>query len=344
MNLLDEIVIHRAFGEGKITEFENSYVTVLFEDGEKRFVYPDAFRSFLVLRESDLSEQIEASIKEKEEQELRIHQERESVVKKQRELQNLNVKQIRLKKNEYPKSNIAFKCNYCNGGQTLDSIGFDGVCCDDIIKYNIEVAKHIWCSVEDSPCCQYWNGNITRKELEAMCDDEGFTCYESQMLRDWRAFAGGVQIGENKGKPMKLKQVQCNSLAVLTTREPNTGEKERFVFAVFLVDESYEGDNREAGYVTTSSEYKIKLSYDEATKIKFWDYYFNANSPEEIRMGHGLHRYLTDEQSAQILKRIMEIKLGTTDEEISARFYEHFCKINRLDKADIPDPYGTLKR
>ena len=49
---------------------------------------------------------------------------------------------------------------------------------------------------------------------------------------------------------MRLLKVQKNSLAVLTTREPNAASDEsRFVFAVFLVDESYEGDNRDAGYI-----------------------------------------------------------------------------------------------
>ena len=85
--------------------------------------------------------------------------------------------------------------------------------------------------------------------------------YESHMLRDWMASAGVVQTGANRGKPMRLLKVQRNSLAVLTSREPNyVSDELRFIFAVFLVDESYEGDYRDAGYVTTTTEWKISLT------------------------------------------------------------------------------------
>ena len=77
----------------------------------------------------------------------------------------------------------------------------------------------------------------------------GFVCYESAMLRDWRAFAGYVQIGKNKGTPFKLLKVQPYSLCILTTRDPDSeNESDRYIFAVFLVDETYAGDSREAGY------------------------------------------------------------------------------------------------
>ena len=51
-----------------------------------------------------------------------------------------------------------------------------------------------------------------------------------------------------------------------------------FIFGVFLVDEAYEGDNREEGYVTTTSKYKISLSLDEAKQMLFWNYYHNENA------------------------------------------------------------------
>lgn len=97
--------------------------------------------------------------------------------------------------------------------------------------------------------------------------NDGFVCYESQMLRSWAAFAGYAHTKENYQKPMKLNKIQINSLAILTTREPYALEKDRFVFGVFIVDEAYEGDNREQGYVTTSSKYKLSLSLDDAKKF-----------------------------------------------------------------------------
>lgn len=215
-----------------------------------------------------------------------------------------------------------------------------------MIKYNIEVAKHIWCCSENSDCRRYYVGELSRKELDNIYEaEEDFgVCYESKMLSIWTAYAGIVQSGERKGSPMKLNKVQTNSLAVLTTREPFESEENRIIFAVFLIDDRYEGDEREAGFVTTNSKYKIKLTLEEAKHLKFWNYYFNSSCPDNIRMGSGLHRYLSDEQAAQILRDIVLIKEGTDDKLIAIELCEHFCKINGIDINAVPEANGGLKR
>lgn len=38
-------VAHAKFGIGKVIELSRGYVTVRFEQGEKRFIFPDAFES-----------------------------------------------------------------------------------------------------------------------------------------------------------------------------------------------------------------------------------------------------------------------------------------------------------
>ncbi|MDR5659991.1 hypothetical protein RH915_10870 [Serpentinicella sp. ANB-PHB4] len=61
MELLGEIVLHKAFGKGKVTLFENNYITVMFEKRkeEKKFVYPDAVGAFLELENESLQQRIE---------------------------------------------------------------------------------------------------------------------------------------------------------------------------------------------------------------------------------------------------------------------------------------------
>ena len=46
-SILGQIVIHRAFGEGKIISYNDRYITVLFDVGKKNFIFPDAFKTFL---------------------------------------------------------------------------------------------------------------------------------------------------------------------------------------------------------------------------------------------------------------------------------------------------------
>ena len=213
-----------------------------------------------------------------------------------------------------------------------------------MIRYNIKIEPRVWCSSEDSPCYRYYNKKISRKDLDAMCEGDGYICYESKMLRDWEAFAGHIQNGENKGTPMTLKQVKPNSLCVLTTRIPNCMEKDRCIFAVFLVDETYEGDEEEAGYVHTESKYKIKLSPKQAQSILFWNYYANSNNPEKANWGSGLHRYLEDKQAAQILRDVAKVKVGTADEKLALDFYNHFCKVKGIDDSNLGGLSGALKK
>lgn len=338
--MLGRKVIHKIFGCGTITNLTGEYLTVNFGDSEKVFAYPDAFGKYLVSTDPELMEQVNKDIQSK--QSARANSILSAIQS------SVTPMQMKLRKHlkKVERSNVAFKCNYCDGGKGASHLGFQGVCSDSVLRFNIEKARHVWCSSEDSPCRWYLEGEITRKELESLmggAHDLDSVCYESHMLRDWMASAGVVQTGVNKGKPMRLLKVQKNSLAVLTTRDPNAiSDEERFIFAVFLIDESYEGDNRDAGYVTTNSEWKIELSPIEAHKLLFWNYYINRNAPQKIVFGSGLHRYLSDEQAAQILRDIVTVKSTPKEKEFAQQFFEHFCKINGIDANDVPLPKGAL--
>ena len=335
-------VFHNTFGGGVVTGRDETHIAVDFGGDVRTFIYPDVFIKFLSSADQELMAQVNSDLQAKQ----------ESRVKPQPPSSHPSTEQtqprVGKKRKKVQRSNVAFKCNYCDGGKTPTCIGFNGVCSDSVLRYNIEKAHHVWCSDADSPCRCYLDGEISRDELEDMMhggDGLDSVCYESQMLRDWKAYAGVVQTGADKGKPMRLMQVQRNSLAVLTTRDPNYNTDEsRYIFAVFLVDESYEGDHREAGYVTTRSDWKISLTPQEARKIRFWNYYVNRNAPKRVVFGSGLHRYLSDNQAAQILRDIAEVRTDPQDKDFARRFFEHFCKINGLDSEQVPPPAGALAR
>ncbi len=342
MDIINKTVTHKLWGCGTILNIDGTIVEVSFDEGIKKMQFPEAFDKFLKFDDVKCQEYAEGLITEKIEK-AKAEQEQKRI-EQERMLQQRIIREQPRKKNSKPveKANIAFKCTYCNGGCSDTCIGFKGACSDDIIDYNIEVANHTWCTSDDAPCLAYYNGEISREELDEHCIDGGFVCYECIMLSQWKAHAGFYLHGENEGKPMKLKKVQINSLALLTTRYPDSMEKDRFVFGVFLVDEAYEGDNQDEGYVTTDSKYKIELTPKEAMQIKYWNYYYNANAKDNISWGHGLHRYIDDIQAAQILRDIVKLKENTKDAELSKEFFEHFCKVNGLDADDIPEPNGAL--
>lgn len=345
INLLGANIKHKnkCLGIGKVVEHTDKYITLEFTQGTKRFVFPDAFEEFLQCEDDNLQYAILEILSQKREQEAELKRQKQEEQERLLDLQK-KLKETGKSTKTYPRENIAFKCNFCNGGINKNGIGYVCACTDEMIKYNIEVAHHNWCCDVDSPCRQYYDNIITRKELDEISKDGGFVCYESQMLRNWTAFAGYSLTEENNHRPMKLNKVQLNSLAILTTREPNTTEADRFVFGVFLVDDAYEGDNRDEGYVTTSSKFKLSLALDEAKRVLFWNYYKNGNAPEKIAWGQGLHRYVSHQQAASILYDIVMIKKGTKDEELAEEFLEHFCETNRIKISELPIKDGPLMK
>ena len=64
MNLLGLKVKHKAFGIGEIVEIENNYITVAFETKTTKFVYPNAFETFIQALDEDVQEAITSEIKE----------------------------------------------------------------------------------------------------------------------------------------------------------------------------------------------------------------------------------------------------------------------------------------
>lgn len=328
--MIGSAVTHKAWGNGTVVEQSDSTITARFDIGDKKFIFPTSFDSFLSTEDPALLAEIRA-------QKSIVESKKQTVVitpvppaPPQREKKKKTARSVE-------RSNVAFKCNFCDGGSSEICVGYKGICSDAMIRYNIETAKHVWCG-SDSPCKKYLDGEITRSELENL-----FACYESTMLTEWKACAGIVQNGIDKGKPMKLLKVQNNSLCVLTTRLPDSADDTRFVFAVFLVDESYEGDGREEGYVTNHSKWRVELTPDEAHKILFWNYYVNKNAPEKVVFGSGLHRYLDDIQATQILRDIVAVKEDVAGKALATDFFHHFCAVVGIEENDIPPCAGALK-
>lgn len=352
MQLCGEVVKHKAYGLGQIIEVKNNYVTVLFDknEGKKKFLYPSAFGTFIEIENKSFIKEIEEC---KNAIALEVAEKKRINNKRIKEILGKNSKCDGVRKPQNAtaktsdKNNVAFKCNYCDGGRNKDIIGYKGVCSDETIKYNINNAKFIGCRQEGNMCYKYLNGEVSREEVcdfyeKTKSEFSNCICYESQMLEIWVAGAGIAQNA--KGKPTSLRNARANSLAVLTTKLPHSAEKDRLIFAIYLIDQNYKGDNKEVGYVASNPKYRIQLSLDEAKELKFWDYYFNPNKVERIAFGSGLHRYLTDIQSAQVLMNICKIKKGTSEEELSEKFLEHYCKIKNLDINNIPMPNGALQR
>ena len=356
MNLVGEKVKHKKFGVGEIESTKDNYIVVKFDNSIKvmEFEFRTAFGKFLTLENESLAETLELKLKklntEKDESD-RVQKELQKIEaakrKKEYDLRMKLKKSVRAdgtsKVNDHD-GNVAFKCNYCNGGKEPNLVGFNGVCSDGVIQYNTKVAKRKTCIGAGSKCFAYINEEITREELDNYYNENGSVCDESVMLKDWDGFTGITQKSEGDNKPVIIKNAKPNALAMLTTRLPKTTDSERFIFAVYLMGEHFEGDNVKDGFVESHPKFKLKLTVEETNKIKFWNYYFNQNKPERMVLGSGIHRYLTDIQSAQVLRDILEAKKGKEDEALAKEFFDYFCQIKVLKPEDLVEPQGALQK
>lgn len=329
MNIIGKFVTHKDFGSGIVKEINGTIIKVDFNGEIKNFQYPLAFEKFLIAADKNVQNSMLEKIAEDQRQE--EERKRNNLVSRPQQ----QTPQRRIK--ESLQKNVAFKCTYCDGGKSAERVGFAGTCSDAVMRFNVIEQKYVWCSDFECDCRRYLDGEIPRKKVIGPCTESG-------MLIEWRADAGAYRSGEKRGQPISMKQIRANSLCVFTSRKPNTPESERFIFAVFLAEEAYEGDKQEAGFVVADPEFKIELTRKEAFNFMFWRYYANSNQPSNPKWGSGLFRYLNARVSAQILRDVAKVKKGTADETLANRLLESFCRFNGVDLSGLPEPYGALIR
>lgn len=68
MNLVNEKVIHETFGEGNVTNCNDSYIKINFESGDKKFVFPDVFENHVTFISEEATNLVNKKLEENAEQ------------------------------------------------------------------------------------------------------------------------------------------------------------------------------------------------------------------------------------------------------------------------------------
>ena len=310
--LIGQKVTHKSFGEGIITRIADTTLYVQFKEKTARFQSSDAIGKWLTLVDSR---------KEAAETTKYIEQ---KVLQKTHTIHIQKSPSNQVCKKPTSRHNAAFKLNYCNGGKTVARFGFDGVCSEAVIRYNIEKEHRVWCSNERCDCRRFFDGKISYQTLLKTRKGNDFPCYESIALRDWKAHAGASA----KGDPRTIRGAVVNKLGVFTTVPPN--EKERFIFGAFMMQRISEGDSDHIGVVLGNREYCLELTPKEARKVRFWDYYKNPNHPENHQWGSGLVRYFDDDTAVRILKAMLDAKENKAGKLQAKQLLSRYCEANNI--------------
>lgn len=96
MNLIGFYVKHKDFGEGIIKQQDGNYLVVSFSQGDKRFIYPDAFDNFITVSDNKIAEFISLELENKKCE--------KSKMEKQKNQQNGNIVSKTVFTNEFSAS------------------------------------------------------------------------------------------------------------------------------------------------------------------------------------------------------------------------------------------------
>ncbi len=111
MDLANKQVTHKVFGKGKIIKCCDSYIKIDFPSGNKKFVFPDAFETYLTLTDQEAAKMVQKKKEkcEKEEQKLR-----ELRAEQSKKRQRILAQERRIKKRRshriHPSSQSVFWC------------------------------------------------------------------------------------------------------------------------------------------------------------------------------------------------------------------------------------------
>jgi hypothetical protein len=328
LNVLNEEVTHKHLGVGHIVSLTEKIITVQFGEKQMKFSFPSVFNELLTMKNDSLQHDIKElcdnetyAINRQKEERLTEFESRFAPVPDPKPEKLKREKQIR------DNSNIAIKCSYCDGGKSDTVFGYQGVCSDEVLHQNVSIIRRPWCSASTCECKRYSNGEIDRAELEQKNSDGKFICYESRLLRDWVASAGRHQSEKRNDKPIKMTNARVNRLCVLTTKQANELEVERKIFAAFVISEVEAGDDKVEGNVHAHPRFRIDLTPEEAEQVHFWNFHKNKSKPEIPFWGSGLLRYLTDAQSINILKGMMEAAIDPAKKAHILEVLEYYCRV-----------------
>ena len=334
MNLVNQKVMHlkQDFGLGIIVEQDENIVTVKFEHKEHKMKmqYPEAFLNYVKLIDTNLQNQIEVLAKEKivsenERTALSLKRQREKIV------HGNAFKPTHGVLNTSYRPCIAFKLNYCDGGKSDHIVGFNGICSDKIIRFN-QMRNRSWCTNPRCKCSQYYNGQITRSELDKMWENnfKGTSpCYESLALRDSAFGAGADQNGIGR----KIKNAGNRHLCIFTTQIPDEQgrleENERLVVFMGLIQEVIDSNDGDLIYI--DKNHFINFNLSEARQFKFWDIHSNKDKNNTL-WGSGLFRYFDDYEAIRFIKKAIEIKKH--DSAAAKELLKYYCELHHLSLDD----------
>jgi hypothetical protein len=205
--------------------------------------------------------------------------------------------------------NVAFKVTY-------NDKNWSGICSPNIADFNF--ANRTWCKMQSrlDKNCQ----NFSQSEF----DNGYFPCMDSVALLNLSFYAGTFHGVKRNNDPIRAINVKLGKLALFTSREPGSPERQRFIFAIGQINKITEEN---LGSTVPNEVFhcdkETALIFNSNFRPKFWNYYRNANTDLE-KWNTGLVRYVSDNQILNLLDDLL------VDKRLTKRQREKVLNLLRI--------------
>ncbi len=113
LNLINEQVIHQSFGEGSVIEYTDSFIEIHFDSGNRKFIFPNAFGTYLTLIDKSAADSVKRMNQQREEKEHKqkeLELEKENILRRAEKQRFLQEEKLKYNPKIHPISQAAFWC------------------------------------------------------------------------------------------------------------------------------------------------------------------------------------------------------------------------------------------
>lgn len=160
---------------------------------------------------------------------------------------------------------------------------------------------------------------------------------EKDLFSTWAISTGTYLSGYSKGKPRIPDRMKPNSLCLLTKREAGAQERDRRIIGAFMVEEEFFGVYCRDGIINAHLTCRAALSPEK--QLAFWPYI--TEDSKKWRWGNTALRYFSNQTAEKILFDILKLADTTEEQENIYRFYQYFCRLNRLSPQGVKEDEHT---
>ena len=146
---------------------------------------------------------------------------------------------------------------------------------------------------------------------------------ENDPFASLKCSTGTYLSGLSKGQPRIPDRIHFNTMCIFTRCPEGQPENTRQILGIAMVDENFQGEYCEDGWVPLKEDMLLTLQ----NPIAIWPY---MDKEPKKAWGHTTFKYISNKIGEDILHDIRLQLTGSKDEKKAKAIYQYYCDCNHL--------------